>query len=54
VLPSRELDIKDSGVFWPKQDDPLFRLVGNFPFPSSDHRLVWIDLRVGRGHDSDD
>lgn len=54
VLPSRELDIEDSGVFWPKQDDPLFRLVGNFPFPSSDHRLVWIDLRVGRGHDSDD
>jgi hypothetical protein len=54
VLPSRELDIEDSGVFWPKQDDPLFRLVGNSPFPSSDHRLVWIDLRVGRGHDSDD
>jgi hypothetical protein len=54
VLPSRELDIEDSGVFWPKQDDPLFRLVGIFPFPSSDHRLVWIDLRVGRGHDSDD
>ena len=27
--------------------DPLFRLTGNFPFvPSSDHRLVWVDVRV--------
>ena len=24
--------------------DPLFALVGVFPFPSSDHRLVWIDV----------
>lgn len=55
VLPARTLDIKDSGVFWPEQDDPLFRLVGNFPFPSSDHRLVWVDIRVGgRGHHDDD
>ena len=34
-----------SCVFWPRQDDPLFRLVGNFPFPSSDHPLVWADRR---------
>jgi len=27
------------------QSDPLFRLTGVFPFPSSDHRLVWIDVR---------
>jgi hypothetical protein len=44
VLPSRALRILDSGVFWPTSDDPLFRLVGTFPFPSSDHRLVWIDV----------
>ena len=55
VLPSCTLDIKDSGVFWPEQDDPLFRLVGNFPFPSSDHRLVWVDIRVGgRGQQDND
>ena len=26
--------------------DPLFPLVGTFPFPSSDHRLVWVDVVV--------
>jgi hypothetical protein len=46
VLPSRPLRIVDAGVFWPTADDPLFRLVGDFPFPSSDHRLVWIDATV--------
>jgi hypothetical protein len=24
----------------------LFPLVGTFPFPSSDHRLVWADVKV--------
>jgi hypothetical protein len=28
----------------------LFRLVGVFPFPTSDHRLVWVDVRVHRHH----
>ena len=47
VLPSRSLRIVDGAVFWPIQDDPLFRLTGSFPFvPSSDHRLVWIDVMV--------
>jgi hypothetical protein len=46
VLPSRPLRIVDAAVFWPTADDPLFRLVGDFPFPSSDHRLVWIDTTV--------
>jgi hypothetical protein len=46
VLPSKSLRITDSAVFWPVRDDPLFRLTGNFPFvPSSDHRLVWVDVR---------
>ena len=26
--------------------DPLSRLTGEFPFPTSDHRLVWVDLRL--------
>lgn len=46
VLPRKNLQILDAAVFWPTTDDPLFALVGTFPFPSSDHRLVWIDVRV--------
>jgi len=45
VLPSRRLRVRDAGVFWPASTDPLFRLVGTFPFPTSDHRLVWVDVR---------
>ena len=40
------MKITDAGVFWPLSCDPLFSLVGTFPFPSSDHRLVWIDLEL--------
>jgi hypothetical protein len=47
VLPSKNLRIADAGVFWPESTDPLFALVGTFPFPSSDHRLVWIDVSHG-------
>ena len=46
VLPRKNMKITDAGVFWPLSDDPLFSLVGTFPFPSSDHRLVWVDTRV--------
>jgi hypothetical protein len=46
VLPRKSLSITAAGVFWPTTDDPLFRLTGVFPFPSSDHRLVWVDLSV--------
>ena len=46
VLPRKQLSIIDAGVFWPLADDPLFSLVGTFPFPSSDHRLVWVDVNV--------
>ena len=46
VLPRKNMKIMDSGVFWPLNTDPLFPLVGTFPFPSSDHRLVWIDVRI--------
>jgi endonuclease/exonuclease/phosphatase family protein len=44
VLPRVSIKILGSGVFWPLSTDPLFRLVGTFPFPTSDHRLVWADL----------
>jgi Endonuclease/Exonuclease/phosphatase family len=49
VLPSKNLKIVDAGVFWPLSTDPLFDLVGVFPFPSSDHRAVWVDVRVPGG-----
>ena len=44
VLPSRGMDVAAGAVFWPVSSDPLSRLTGTFPFPSSDHRLVWIDV----------
>jgi hypothetical protein len=46
VLPRKNLKITDAGVYWPLSTDPLFGLVGTFPFPSSDHRLVWVDARI--------
>jgi hypothetical protein len=46
VLPSVGLTPVASGVFWPAQDDPSFGLVGTYPFPVSDHRLVWVDVRI--------
>ncbi|WP_082803768.1 phytase [Anabaena sp. 4-3] len=53
VLPSSDLQISNSGVFWPSNTVPTFPLVGTFTsslpggFPSSDHRLVYADVQVG-------
>ncbi|HEX6960525.1 MAG TPA: endonuclease/exonuclease/phosphatase family protein [Lacipirellula sp.] len=52
VLPSADLAVGDSGVFWPTSDDPMFRLVGVHPFPSSDHRLVWVDVIIASNEPS--
>ena len=49
VLPSKQLKIRDAGVFWPVQGAPGSELTGVFPFPSSDHRLVWVDVAARRG-----
>jgi len=52
VLPSTDLKIANSAVFWPVNTDPNFALVGTFNpslpggFPSSDHRLVLADIQV--------
>lgn len=43
VLPSQTLTLKDQGVFWLTQNDPLFKLA---EWPTSDHRLVWIDVTL--------
>lgn len=45
VLPRQGMKVTGAGVFWPRQADPLSRLTGTFPFPTSDHRAVWVDLR---------
>lgn len=46
VLPSKNLPVADSGVFWPAADEPGSELTGIEPFPASAHRPVWADLRV--------
>jgi hypothetical protein len=47
VLPRRSIPIAGAGIFWPTGDDPLVYLTGTgFPVPSSDHRAVWIDVRI--------
>ena len=45
LLPSKGLTVCGGGVFWPSQADPQAPLVwSNGAAPSSDHRLVWIDV----------
>jgi hypothetical protein len=45
VLPRKNMKIVDAAVFWPATRDPLSSLV-----TSSDHRLVWIDVRIPGTH----
>jgi myo-inositol-hexaphosphate 3-phosphohydrolase/phosphodiesterase/alkaline phosphatase D-like protein len=53
VLPSADLTIANSGVFWPSNTDPMFAPVGVFDgslpggYPTSDHRLVFADIQIG-------
>jgi len=44
VLPSKSLNVNGGGVFWPASSDPLHSLIKDNL--SSDHRLVWLDVRV--------
>jgi 3-phytase len=44
VLPSANLKIINSGVFWPSSNEAAFRLVDKNA--SSDHRLVWVDVEL--------
>ena len=46
VLPSSNLRVQDSQVFWPAPGQPGAELTGSYPFPTSDNRPVWADLRV--------
>jgi hypothetical protein len=49
VLPSVGMELIDCGVFWPMEDAPGYR-ASTF----SDHRLVWIDVRLSTGTASGD
>ena len=42
VLPSVDLEVVDAGVFAPTETEPLHTEVRR----ASDHRLVWVDLRI--------
>ncbi|MCW8331188.1 endonuclease/exonuclease/phosphatase family protein [Photobacterium sp. SDRW27] len=51
VLPSANLDILQTGVFWPDKKDPLRSLITDEkgrcrPQAGSDHRLVWVDIAL--------
>lgn len=47
VLPSADMQVVGSGVFWPTPEDPLYRLVeDSADNPSSDHHLVWVDITL--------
>jgi endonuclease/exonuclease/phosphatase family metal-dependent hydrolase len=43
VLPSGDLQVCASGVYWPRPTDHARRVV---PEQSSDHRLVWVDIAL--------
>jgi hypothetical protein len=49
LLPSRDVTVCASGVYWPGREEPQARLVWGEPPPSSDHRLVWIDVSATSG-----
>jgi endonuclease/exonuclease/phosphatase family metal-dependent hydrolase len=51
VLPSRAgLEVVSAGVFWPEPGAERRGLVGEgWPVVSSDHRLVWTDMRLIAG-----
>ena len=44
VLPSKEWDVTDAGVFWPAPEDPLASLLGGDGQAAGPHRLVWVDV----------
>ncbi|MGL4474593.1 MAG: endonuclease/exonuclease/phosphatase family protein, partial [Shewanella sp.] len=54
VTPSVDLNVTDSGIFWPISSDDNYKLVnderigkyGKGKDVSSDHRLVWIDIEL--------
>jgi len=50
VLPSADIEIVDSGVFWFTDQEPLHGLADHGTFPS-DHRAVYVDVKLRPGDD---
>lgn len=46
LLPSKDLQAVASAVYWPQAGEPGSELTGTYPFPTSDHRLVRVDLQI--------
>ena len=46
VLPSKNLRVLDAGVWSPAPGEPGAELTGEYPFPTSDHRPVHIDIAI--------
>jgi Endonuclease/Exonuclease/phosphatase family len=47
ILPSADIRVTGSGVFWPAEDDPDRALLGGSDGNgASRHRLVWIDIEL--------
>ena len=49
ALASSGLGVCGGGVFWPRREEPAAALVWGHPPPSSDHRLVWLDITADAG-----
>lgn len=45
ILPERSLEVTGSGVLWPG-DTPLLGISPQEAAAASDHRLIWVDLRL--------
>lgn len=46
LLPSQGLTLMDQGVFWPVPNSADFKYIGPSGRRSSDHRLIWQDLKL--------
>ena len=46
VLPSANIAVCGSGVFWPARSDPDAALLATAAGPISDHHLVWMDIAI--------
>lgn len=47
VLPSSTLNVVTSGVYWPTSTEDEYRLVESRQ-ASSDHRMVWVDVKLSK------
>ena len=46
ILPSTDLRVIESGVFWPVSDNPFAAMLGDDGFAAGPHRLVWVDIAI--------